>query len=91
MADTEIPDELRKDAWGAIYALLLINVFAIIFFAFVESEFGAIALGAQLMIIVLWLFPVFLNQILVKKEPIKLASYKALASYKDLMSYVDWN
>ncbi len=91
MLDTEISDQLRKDAKGAMYAFLLINAFAIAFFFLGYREFASIALGAQLAIILLWLFPVFLNQTLVKKEPMKLALHKALASYRDLMSHVNWN
>lgn len=87
----EIPIELQKEAIKALYFFAFINVFALVFFLLGENDFAAFALGVQLGLLLLWIFPVFVNNLFVKKNTLKLAGYKALASYNELMGHVNWN
>ena len=83
---------LRSDAKKALWIIGILNFFVVLFYI-VDStfnEFVFIALFIQMLILVLWLIPVFLYKLLVKKVELKLAVYGALTSYKDLISHVSW-
>lgn len=55
-----------------------------------ERQFVIVAIFVQSALVVFWLLPVFLYQVLVKKQALALSVLKALASYKNLMGRVQW-
>lgn len=83
---------LKKDAYKAIFTLLLINLF-VVFFAWADglsNNFVIAALVIQAPIIFLWIIPFSIFQVAIKRQPIKLTIYQAFAAYKHLMEQVNW-
>lgn len=88
--NTENCSDIRSDAKKAIWTFLIIN-FCVAFLAFGgEKQFVFAAIFVQSALFVFWLLPVFLYQVVFKKEAIALSVLKALASYKNLMGQVHW-
>ncbi|GMG88753.1 hypothetical protein [Biformimicrobium ophioploci] len=87
-----VSETQKKDARTAIWALAIINGFALIFYLADGGmhEFTLAALIAQGFILVFWLLPVFFYQKAVQKLPYKAAVLRALASYRRAMDNVSW-
>ncbi len=82
--------DIRSDARKAIWTFLIINI-CVAFLAFGgERQFVLAAIFVQIVLFVFWLLPVFLYQVLLKKQALVLSVLKALASYKNLMGQVQW-
>ena len=82
--------ELKSDARKAVWAFLIINICVVLLALIGNKEFVFAAIFIQLGLILLWLLPVFLYQVLIKKQAVVLSTLKALASYKNLMGQVQW-
>ena len=84
--------QLVKDARRAIYAFIIINVIALLFFLLdgLYNEFVFMALFLQVFLFLFWLGPYFAYQVLIKKLRFKYAFYKSLASYKEALGHVSW-
>ena len=81
---------IKSDAKKAIWVLLILNVFVALLAFGGEREFVIVALFVQVAILLLWLLPVFLYQVLIKKQDLAVSIWRALASYKNLMGQVQW-
>lgn len=82
--------ELRSDAKKAIWTFLIINICVVLLALGGGRQFVFVAIFVQSALVVFWLLPVFLYQVLVKKQALVLSALKALASYKNLMGQVQW-
>lgn len=83
---------LIKDARRALWVFAAINITVLLFFIIdgIYNEFVFVLLFLQVLLLVVWLIPVFIYHVLVKKLRVKVAVYKALASYKEAISHVSW-
>ena len=94
MSDNQSMDlnELKKDARWAIWSFILINMIVVFFFIVdgIYNPFVFVGLLVQGVLILFWILPMFLYQVLFKGINPKYAFYKALASYKDIMGHVSW-
>ncbi|WP_343862805.1 hypothetical protein [Aliiglaciecola litoralis] len=81
---------IKSDAKKAIWVLLILNVFVALLALGGEREFVIVAIFVQVAILLLWLLPVFLYQVLIRKQDLAVSIWRALASYKDLMGQVQW-
>ncbi|QPG05249.1 hypothetical protein IT774_14180 [Salinimonas marina] len=81
---------IKSDAKKAIWVLLILNVFVALLALGGEREFVIVAIFVQVAILLLWLLPVFLYQVLIRKQDLAVSIWCALASYKDLMGQVQW-
>lgn len=92
MEETEDLRQLIKDAKWAIYAFVVINSFALIFYLAdgIFDEFVFMALFIQAFLFLFWLGPVFIYQVCIKKLRVKYAIYKSLASYKEALGHITW-
>lgn len=82
--------ELKSDASKAVWVFLIINICVVLLALIGNKEFVFAAIFIQFGLILLWLLPVFLYQVLIKKQAVVLSILKALASYKNLMGQVQW-
>jgi len=83
-------NNLRKSAHRSFLVLLVLNVSLLLLFLFTNSELFVIALVIQISIMILWLLPVFLFQVIYKKQPILVSVYKSFISYRYIMEQVQW-
>ena len=82
--------DIRSDARKAIWTFLIINICVAFLALGGERQFVLAAIFVQSALFVFWLLPVFLYQVLFKKQELALSVLKALASYKNLMGQVQW-
>ena len=78
--------ELRKDAKRTLWAFVIINATAGMFWLIGGplDEITFVFVFVQVVFLILWLLPYFLYQIIILKRDFKIALYKSLGSYKDL-------
>ncbi len=78
--------DLRKDAKGTIWAFVIINVVAVLFWLIGSplDKVSFVFVLVQVAFLVVWLLPYFLYQIIILKRDFKYAAYKTLSSYKEL-------
>jgi hypothetical protein len=81
---------LKSDARKAILAFLIINICVVLLALTGERQFVFAAIFVQFALVVFWLLPVFLYQVLVKKQALVLSAVKALVSYRYLIGQVQW-
>jgi hypothetical protein len=86
----ETYEDLRSDAKKAIWTFLIINICVVLLALGGERQFVIVAIFVQSALVVFWLLPVFLYQVLVNKQVLALSVLKALASYRNLMGQVQW-
>lgn len=82
--------DLKSDARKAIWTFLIINICVVVLALTGERQFVFAAVFVQCALVVFWLLPFFLYQVLVKKQALVLSALKALASYRYLMGQVQW-
>ena len=78
--------ELRKDAKRTLWAFVIINATAGMFWLIGSplDEIAFVFVFVQVVFLILWLLPYFLYQIIILKRDFKNALYQTLGSYKDL-------
>ncbi len=81
---------LKKSAHRSFLVLLVLNISLSLLFLFTNSELFIFAVVIQVSIMILWLIPVFLFQVIYKKQPIWVSVYKSLISYRNIMEQVQW-
>lgn len=78
--------ESRKDAKGTLWAFVIINAIAGIFWSIGSplDEVAFVFVFVQIVFLIIWLLPYFLYQVIFLKRDFKYALYKTLGSYKSL-------
>ncbi len=86
MENSKDIQELQKEAKGILWAFIIINVIAVLFWLIGSplDEVAFIFVFVQVLFLIVWLLPYFLYQIIILKRDFKYALYKTLSSYKDL-------
>ncbi len=84
--------QLIKDARWAMWAFATINILVLVVLVIdgMNNMFVFMAVFLQVFLFLIWLLPVFLYQVLIKKLSLKYALYTSFASYKEALGHLSW-
>jgi hypothetical protein len=92
MEDLKDCEEMRNDAKRTMWAFLLLNIGAILFWLIGSplDEVAWLFFFLQVFFLIIWLLPYFLYQTVFLKRNFKYAFFRALSSYKDLFAHFNY-